>query len=414
MKERIMKLLEAKKEQRKSLMESVINGETVEARTAANEALAAVDAEIENLNAVLSELDAPAGGEARGMQPGVIVGSQMQQPQGTQQPEGRSEAEVWEERGAQIRRHEAITVPAIADTEQRAQTIASGTIIVESKYSRTLNDKPNEVSSLIDRVNSVPLTGGESYTKGFVVSDGEGDYTEENADYNEADTNFEYVNIGKACITAYMEVSRSFQVLPNADYARYVTAGVRNALRKKITKQLITGAGSTNTIQGIYNAPEKCCPAASDVTITAIDADTLNTIVFALGGDEDVQAGAVLTLNKKDLEAFAKVRVDGKAVYKITKTGNTGTLGYADGGVTVDYIINSACAALSADGTAAAANTMVYGALDTYEMPVFSDITIEESKDYKFKQGIIAYRGDVYIGGGVAAYKSFIRVKKGA
>ena len=417
MKDKIKNLIAQKQEQRKSLMNTMINGETVEERTAVNEALSALDTEIAELSGVLEDLDKPAT-EGRAQTPGVIVGSQMQKPTGAEQNAERSEAEVWEKRGADIRGNVAIKVPAIGimpEGEKRAQTIGAGTTIVEAKYSRTLNDKPNEVSSLIDRVNSVPLTGGESYTKGFVKNDGEGDYTEENAEYNETDTAFDYAVIGKACITAYTEISRSFAVLPKADYARHVVAGVRNALRKKITKQIISGAGGTNAIQGIYNAPVKCIPAESDVTITVIDETTLNEIVFALGGDEDVQDGAVLVLNKNDLRAFANVLTDnGVAVYKITKNGNAGTISYANGGVAVDYIINSACAALSATGTAAEAYTMVYGALETYEMPVFSDISIEESRDYKFKQGMIAYRGDVYVGGGVAAFKSFVRVKKGA
>ena len=55
---------------------------------------------------------------------------------------------------------------------------------------------------------------------------------------------------------------------------------------------------------------------------------------------------------------------------------------------------------------------MVYGPLSSFEMPVFSTLEIEESRDYKFKQGIIAYRGDVICGGTVAKYKGFVRVKK--
>lgn len=413
MKTRIKKMLEQKQEQRKSIMNTLINGATVEERTAANDALTQIDSEIENLNTVLSELDAPAT-EGRGAQtPGVIVGSQMQQPQGTAQTEARTAEQMWEERGAAIRNHKAITVPATA--EGRAQTIAADTAIVETKYSRELNDAPNEVSTLVDRVNSVPLVGGESYRKGFVKTGSEADYTAEGADYHEDDMAFDYVDIPKSLITVYTEVSRSFSVLPNTDYARYVAADVRKAIRKKITKQIIGGAGGANAITGIYNAPVECIPADSDVTITEIDAATLNKIVFGLGGDEDVQAGAVLILNKSDLEAFANVLNDhGVSVYKVTTNGNTGKLSYANGGTSVDYIINSACAALSATGTAGGANTMVYGALDTYELPIFSDITIEESRDYKFKQGMICYRGDAYVGGGVAAYKSFVRVKKGA
>ena len=55
---------------------------------------------------------------------------------------------------------------------------------------------------------------------------------------------------------------------------------------------------------------------------------------------------------------------------------------------------------------------MAYGPLSNYEMPIFSDIDARKSTDYKFKQGQIAYRGDIFAGGAVAAYNGFIRVKR--
>lgn len=86
--------------------------------------------------------------------------------------------------------------------------------------------------------------------------------------------------------------------------------------------------------------------------------------------------------------------------------GNTGTI---DG---VPYIINSACKAITAATTAADEYAMAYGPLSNYELPVFSDIDIQRSTHYKFKQGQIAHRGDVFAGGNVAAYNGFLRVKK--
>ena len=99
-------------------------------------------------------------------------------------------------------------------------------------------------------------------------------------------------------------------------------------------------------------------------------------------------------------------------VYKITRNGQTGRIAYAQGGVDVPYIINSACNSLSNTSLQAGKFTMVYGSLSSFEMPVFSQLEIEESRDYKFKQGIIAYRGDVICGGTVSKYKGFVRVKK--
>lgn len=152
-------------------------------------------------------------------------------------------------------------------------------------------------------------------------------------------------------------------------------------------------------------------PGTSDIEMSAIDADTLNTIVFAFGGDESVEGVQELVLSKVDLEDFAKVKTaDGKFVYNITRNGQSGTIAYKDGGLSIPYTINSACNALSK--AKAGDFTMIYGSLQSYELPVFSDLEIQESKDYKFKQGMIAYAGDVIVGGTVSKYNGFVRVKK--
>ena len=39
---------------------------------------------------------------------------------------------------------------------------------------------------------------------------------------------------------------------------------------------------------------------------------------------------------------------------------------------------------------------------------------MERSKHVKFRQGQIAHRGDIFVGGNVAAYNGFVRVKKGS
>ena len=47
-----------------------------------------------------------------------------------------------------------------------------------------------------------------------------------------------------------------------------------------------------------------------------------------------------------------------------------------------------------------------------YELAIFSDIDARKSTDYKFKQGQVAYRADIFVGGSVASKNGFIRVKK--
>ncbi|MBT2696351.1 phage major capsid protein [Bacillus sp. ISL-40] len=318
----------------------------------------------------------------------------------------------FESRGADLKAKKAVTFEIEEIPELRAVTIGGGTLVVEKKYSNTLNPKFSQVSSLVDVVNAVPLLGGESYTKGFEVSSGEGDYTTESGDYKEAEPVFDYVTIGKAKITAYAEMTDESMKLPNVDYQAMVAKNIGEAIRKKLTKQIIVGAGGANAVTGIFNAPANVLPTSSDLSISAIDADTLDKIVLGYGGDEEVEGGGYLILNKKDLAAFAAVRsTTGEKLYKIKKNGNTGTIS-SDDSFEVPFIINSACAPLSSDATVANTYCMAYGMIHCYEMPVFSPVTVEESRDFKFKTGQIAYRGAVWAGGNVTMYKGFTRVKK--
>lgn len=74
----------------------------------------------------------------------------------------------------------------------------------------------------------------------------------------------------------------------------------------------------------------------------------------------------------------------------------------------VPYIINSACGEV---GGTAGAYCMAYGPLSNYEVAIFSDIDAQKSTEYKFKQGQIAYKACVFMGGNVVAKNGFIRVK---
>lgn len=323
------------------------------------------------------------------------------------------EKEMLEQRGADLKAGKKIKV----ELEERATIVSSGNLLIPKKYKNTIDESFEGVSGLVDRLNTIPLEGGESYSVPFEVEYGEGDYTDENSEYSETDSETDYVETGRAKITAYSEISKEAIKLPNANYQALVIKRVRDAIRKKIGKQVIIGAGTTNTIKGIYNADTKVMPTdegkTADISLTNIDIDTLNTIVFAYGGDESVESEQGLILSKEDLEKFAKVKTsDDKFVYKVTRKGQTGTIAYANGGLEVPYVINSACNSLSNANTAKDKYTIVYGSLSSYELPIFSELEIEESRDYNFKKGMVSYRGDVIIGGTVSKYNGFVRVKK--
>lgn len=294
-------------------------------------------------------------------------------------------------------------------TPKATLTTTDGSIVLTQHTSPDIAPTFNNVSSLIDRVKTVPLPGGESYKRPYVESYGDGaGSTEEGADYNLSEPNFGYAEIVREKITAYAEEPEEMVKLPDADYDGVVEESVTRAIKRYASRQILVGPGGTGKFRGIFFNPTEASeqiidPATDITTITAINETTLDEIIYSYGGDEEVEDVAVLILNKKDLKKFAMLRdKQGRKVYTIKNHGNTGTIDE------VPYLINSACAEV---GGTANAYCMAYGPLSNYEVAVFSDIDAKKSEHYKFKQGQIAYRADVFMGGNVVAKNGFIRVK---
>jgi len=286
-------------------------------------------------------------------------------------------------------------------------TVGSSSIIMPEHQATDIRPTFNQVSSLIDLVTVKPLIGGESFKQPYVTGYGEGGNTVEGEDYTEAEATFGYADINKSKVTAYAEDTEEVQKLPAADYDAEVMKGIRIASRKKISREILIGTGATNHLAGIFSTAATAIDAATDMAIAEIDETTLDEIIFSFGGDEDVEDAAVLILNKVDLKAFATLRdANGKKIYKVVSNGNTGTI---DG---IPYVINSACKAVSASATTTGQYSMAYGPLSNYMMTIFSDMDVQRSADYKFRQGMIAHKSSVFVGGNVVSKNGFLRVKK--
>ena len=311
-----------------------------------------------------------------------------------------------EKRGKKLKNGETVRMNKTIVTPKAA--ISTTTIAMPHHTAEDVRDTFNDVSSLIDAVNIVPLDGGESYQRGFVKSYGEGDYTTEGSDAATTEPTFDYVDINKTYITAYAEEPNAIRKLAPAAYDAVISNSTSRAVRKKLSKQILVGSGETGSIVGIFNAPAKVIDPTTDMEVTAITGTTLDDIIYSYGGEEDVEGFCGLILNKADLKAFAKLRTDdGKKVYDIQNNGNSGTI---DG---VPFIINSACKAVSATGTTKGEYCMAYGPFFNYELAVFSDMDVSISTEYKFKSGQIAHKAEMYVGGNTASHNGFVRVKKG-
>lgn len=290
--------------------------------------------------------------------------------------------------------------------EGRAVTVASDNILLPKHQSNELATVPfRQVSTFYDLTKVRNLQGGESYEAPFTKSYGTGGLTEEGTAYTEAEPEFGTAKINKVKVTAYAEFSEELERLPNANYEAEIRKGVEVALKKKMAQQQIGGTGESNTFIGITstNVDNTAVLATDDMELSKIDQDTLNKIIFAYGGDEEVEQKGVLILNKADLLAFSLVKNDiGDHAYKIDLANQTIN--------TVPYTINSNLTPL--DTATKGQYSMIYGIPQYYETAIFSPVEIKKSYDYKFKDGMIAYRASVFAGGNTTAYRGFMRVKK--
>ena len=291
--------------------------------------------------------------------------------------------------------------------EGRTIQVSSDEILLPQHTDPTLAPVPfAEVSTLVDRVKVVNLKGGETYTKSFVKSHGEAGLTEEGQAYSETEPKYGYCTITKVKVTAYTEVTEELEKLPAIPYQAEVLKNINVSLRKKISQQILRGAGDSNTFTGIFSDKAAALADSEPLYIQEINEDTLDDIIFAYGGDEEVEGGSVLILNKNDLRAFARLRTaEGRKVHAIDYKACT-----IDG---IPYVINSHCKAISDSKTTDGEYCLAYGSLHNYEVPIFSGVEIGKSTDYKFKDGIICYKASVFTGGNVVGYNGFLRIKKG-
>ena len=397
MKEKLRKILKRKKEIRAKL-DAQIQG-TIELT---DEEIQALQGELENLNeeeeATLEEAETD---EERAMAEELTKRAQNKELRIVNKPgeETRNTTELTQEEKA--KRGKALK-------EKRAITVGNSEIAVPKYTAKGVKGTFNEVSTLIDLVTITPLEGGESYERGYVVSHGEGGEVDESGNYKQADTVFNYAEINKQKVTAYSEEPEEVKRLADAQYHDEIVKGMTIATKKKLSKDILVGPGTKGRLQGIFTNPEKfAIDKNTDIEISTIDNKTLNKIIFAYGGEEDVVSDAALILNKNDLQGFANVKTsDGKDYYDIEIKGNTGTINK------IPFVINSAAKSLLDSKTAEGDYCMAYGSLSNYEVALFSPLEVKASEDYKFKEGQIAHRGSVFAGGNVVAYNGFVRVKK--
>lgn len=287
-----------------------------------------------------------------------------------------------------------------------AATLFSGEIVSPTGGGSQLNDGFNaQVSGLINQVRVESFEGLSSWEEGYLKSMPKATHGKVSAVAGKTRSDSETVWRKAKLIAHEVQttafVDRNISRLSPASYAAKVQGYALKSLRSEINKLIVNGDGAGSPeVFGLINAKNTDAENIfATSSVTAINEDTLRSMVFGYGGDEEVSANARMVLNKLQLEALGKLKIgtgDNRPLYDISQQGNTGTI--KSGGLIVPYTISSAVGE----------KTMVYGDPMAYLLALFGSYTVRVDESVKSVERMIAVLGDVLVGGNLTLDKGML------
>lgn len=289
---------------------------------------------------------------------------------------------------------------------QDSVTLATGTLVTPQGAGADVRSGfTSQISSLIDEVSVMDLTGMSSYEEPYVVSEMEaqGGVVASTAGTarTASDPTFAKAPIGAYEVTVTTYVDRNLGRLNPANYAAKIQTMALNALRRKANALIMNGDGQVSPkMYGITTAKNSAGSAIYDGKNIgeAISVGTLDELVFGYGAEEAVDGTARLYLTKANLKAIGALRGtnEKRRLYEIEAdpaNPNTGVI--RDGGMIVPYTI---CADTGA-------SKLVYLNPLNYLLGLFGEYTIRVDESYKFAERMNTIAGDILMGGNLVVDK---------
>ena len=308
---------------------------------------------------------------------------------------------------------------AMRGTPYDAVTLATGTLVEPEGGGTNIRGGDSAMSSILDQVSVIDATGLGAFYEPYVMTEltanGQKVTTAAGTARQAAtDPTFGLAKLSPYEINVTAYVDRNLSRLSPAAYDAKIFNMAMRAMRRKAIELIYNGDGQgTPDFYGIKTAKNKDGDAIyQSVDVAAIDENTLDTLVFAYGGEEELGANAGLYLNKADLQAIGKLRGtnEKQRLFKIQNTpgnANTGTI--TDGGLFVPYTLASALTALSGSKAGSAAiQTMLYGDPKNFELALFGGFTVRLDESYKAGERLNTILGDAMVGGNLVADKGFV------
>lgn len=325
-------------------------------------------------------------------------------------PSAAEQRDMAEERGRQLANREAVTFSA-AEVRQvlNSTTLASGNIVEPTGAGSDIRDPlGNVVSSIVDQVSVIDLTGMGAYQEPYVISELEAvggtiEATAGKARTESVDPSFGIAEIRPYELSVTTFVDRNISRLSPANYYAKIYNMAMRAMRRKLATMIVNGDGASSPVfYGITTAKNKDGNVIyATQALSAIDVQTLDTMYFAYGSDEAIGADARMLMTKANLKAFGALRGtnEKRRLLEITPDmghPNVGTM--RDGGVVVPYTLQNDVGATK----------LLYGDPRNYEVGLFGGYTIRVDESVKAVERMIAILGDVTVGGNLVVDKGFV------
>lgn len=303
---------------------------------------------------------------------------------------------------------------------ENATTLATGSLVEPTRVGATIRDRLSPVSSIIDQVSVVDLTGSGGINEPYAKSEqaAQSGNVADLAGTIRADSDPVW---RKAAILPYevnvtSYVDRNISNLSPANYLSKTQAMAMQAMRRVVAGLIYKGDGQVSPIMfgamTAKNTDGEAMYSSLPATAGSVTADTLMDLYFAYGGDDELGGSAGLYLNKADLKAIGELRGtnEKRRLFDITPNdGNPNTGIIKDGGYIIPYTLSSGLASLAtAVAGASPIPTMAYGNPLAYELALFGTYSIRVDESYKAADRMLTILGDVMVGGNLVVDKSFV------
>lgn len=336
-------------------------------------------------------------------------------------PTGAEARDMAEERGEALRRGDFVNFSAVEviRSVRNATTLASGTLVMPSGAGETIRDPiGNDPSSIVNQVKVQDLTGMESYSEAYVISEltAKGGKVSTNAGKARGASDSPTFGVAKISpyeLTVTDYVDRNISRLTPANYYAKIYNMAMRAMYRKLAELIVNGDGQAiPDMYGIKTAKNKAgANIFATANVSAINENLLDTFFYAYGSDAAIGANARLYLAKDDLKALGMLRNNDKErVFKVhPEAGNPNIGTIEDGGVFHPYTIVPDLTALSKTVAGASpVQTMLYGDPMNFMLGLFGTYSVRVDESIKGEERMLTILGDAMVGGNLVVDKGFV------